>query len=149
MSKHNFARSLEAGKRGEELFASLHPKLKRTDGRRGDFITPNGNIVELKTDYYSMAHTENFFLERWSDKAAKKPGGPWQALEHGVKKFVYFYVKDLVTFAFDAQKLVDFLDQTLHNYRTCSIQNEGWTTEGVLVPRNAITHLSFTLDYKT
>lgn len=136
MSK--FTDDLKRGKIAELLLLELWPGLTQTDGFRGDFITAGGEVVESKGDYYDMQKTENFFLEKWSDVDNKKPGGPWQALEHGATLFVYLYVKNRTFFVFKTHKLLETLEAMEPTLRPVRIQNQGWVTVGYLVPRKLL-----------
>lgn len=138
---HHFGSSLAKGKRGEDLLSELWPELQRLDGRKGDF-TWNGIKVELKTDSYDMAKTKNFFLEVWSDVDKGKPGGPWQALQHGAELFCYFYSNNLTMYIFDTQALVYYLDGLPKDYyQSVKVPNRTWTTVGYKVPREDLKHL--------
>lgn len=139
--KH-FHKDLAKGKAGEAAFAKLCPKLSRTDGRAGDFSTPDGVVVELKTDSYSMQATANFFIERYSSVDVGSPGGPWQAAAHGCKYFVYFYSTEGVAFVFDVQELIGQLEPLLGTLKPVEIRNHRWTTVGFKVPREWLRPLT-------
>ena len=95
----NFQADLKRGQQGEQDFLKLFTKLVGTDGRKGDILAPDGKI-ELKTDFYPMSQTPNFFIERYSSIEVLSPGGPWQAKAHGCKYFVYYYTSDKQGFVF-------------------------------------------------
>jgi hypothetical protein len=141
MSKHNFQRSLVIGQAGEALLLELWPELRQTDGRKGDFLLHNGDVLEVKSDSYSLKATKNFFMERWSDFDRKKPGGPWQSLAHGAKYFFYWFPADLTGFLFHTQELVDKLEELEHTLETRFVDNETWTTVGYKVPRNDLLNI--------
>lgn len=130
---HDFSKSLEWGQAGEIEFIKLWPELTRENGREYDFILPNGETVELKTDNYDMQRTENFFMERWSSWADKKPGGVWQSK---ATYFVYYFIKNQTAFVFDTIKLRHYLDT--QKYGGIQIKNKGWTTVGFKVPRKEL-----------
>lgn len=141
----SFQRSLSMGKLGETLFYQAHQgTLTETDGRRGDFLHRDGYTVELKTDFYSMKKTENFFFERWSDMAAGSPGGVWQATEHGASKYVYFFVQDLTYFEFDTAALLARIEELAAKdaLQKRTVRNASWSTEGYLVPRDLVADLA-------
>lgn len=138
----NFNRSLAIGKRGEDALLLSWPGLEKLDGRRSDFrVTETGELLELKSDQYSMADTENFFIERWGNFDRKTNGGPWQAVDHGSTLWVYMYAKDRIAFIFHTPSLVAFLDEHLHLYEERQIKNTSWLTVGYKVPRSALKHL--------
>jgi hypothetical protein len=91
--------------------------------------------VELKTDFYDMSETPNFFFERWSDRDKAKPGGPWQALLNGSEWFVYFFIKNDCAFWFETDKLVNELERITAKLKLVDIVNVKWVTQGFRVPR--------------
>jgi hypothetical protein len=124
---------LAIGNKGEELFLSFYPDLKRLDGRKGDFIGHTNRKIELKTDSYTTSSTSNFFMERYrNDKGA--PGGPWQALEHDVYYFVYLF-SDGIVYWFRTSELVKYLEENEAKFEKRKIFNKGWSAVGYLVPR--------------
>ncbi len=148
MSKHNFARSLAKGKESEVLLLKLWPQLTPTDGRKGDFLLPSGDKLEVKSDNYDHEKTGNMFIERWSDFDKKKEGGPWQALEHGAKYFFYWFPLNRVGYMFETQNLVDFLAETEHTYTPVLIENARWTTVGYKVPRDSLKAIYTKKEFK-
>lgn len=135
--RHNFKASLEKGKQGEIKLMKLWPELQRTDGRSGDYILPSGTKVEIKSDFYDHDATKNFFIETWSDVDKKKPGGPTQALLHGCKYFVYYFITHDIAYIFDTEDLAQQLLATDLG-TPCIIQNKTWATVGYKVPRAAL-----------
>ena len=129
---------------GELFFMQAHDgDLTRIDGLEGDFIWhETGEKLELKTDTWSMAKTPNYFMERYSDRETKSPGGPWQALSHGCDLFVYFYVQDLTYFVFDTRKLVGALEKIIPRIEPTLITNRSWVTEGYRVPRAMLSDIA-------
>lgn len=141
MKVFDFQKQLKTGKTGEEEFHRLFPKLKKLDGRKGDFELPNGKKLELKTDNYSPIKTSNFFMEVFSDFEKGKLGGPWQSQSHGSSIFVYKYSESDKCYWFVVDSLVKFLEENLTKYKHCSIMNKGWFGVGLLVPRTDLIHL--------
>lgn len=138
---HNFKKSLAIGHAGEEALLLLIPELTRLDGRKADFINEQtGETYELKTDSYDIGKTPNFFIETASDAAKGTPGGPFQALEHGSKYWLYMYSKNKVLFTFETLSLVQWLEANA-NYPLIRIPNLTWTTLGMKVPREHLKHL--------
>lgn len=141
MSK--FTKDLERGKAGEVLFLTHFPQYEALNGYESDFRNKEtGDLAELKTDYYDMDKTPNFFIELWSDINTKRLGGPRQAKKHGSKYFYYLYIKNMVIFEFDIEALCKFIDENEINYDFHYIPNEGWATTGILVPREDLKHLA-------
>lgn len=137
----DFKEQLSIGQKGEELFHVTYPELIRTDGRCGDFITPDGYIVELKCDSYSGS--PNFFMERYSSIDSEKLGGPWQSQQGKVTDFVYYFVAEGIIYWFNVDQLVKWLDEHSKEYPVRIIRNRGWSAKGYLVPRKSIEHLAW------
>ena len=108
-----FEDDLKFGQAAEDDFA-VRFKLTRTDGRKGDLITSSGDVVELKTDRHDPKQTVNFIMERYS--YSNRPGGPWQALQHGVKYFVYRFETTDEIFVFDVSDLCKKLEEIVAFY---------------------------------
>jgi hypothetical protein len=140
MSTWFFKTQLRLGQMGEMMFEqAFQGKYEKLDGKGSDFrCTSTGVGIELKTDFWSLASTPNFFIERWSDVEKKKPGGPWQALEKGSTRFYYFYVPDLTLFEFDTASLVSALEPIIVSIKPFDVKNERWTTQGFRVPRELL-----------
>lgn len=137
-----FSSSIKLGELGEILFLGANPNLEHLDGRKGDYICrETGRLVELKTDFYPMGNTANYFMERYSNESTQTPGGPWQSLGNGAHRFVYFYVKDLIYFEFDTKRLVDRLDGIIGSLTPTPIRNISHTTIGYRVPRDMLQDL--------
>lgn len=134
----DFKKSLAAGQSGEELFDLADSDFTRTDGYKGDFINKKtGAKLELKTDSYDINRTPNVFMERWSDKAKEKPGGPWQAKEHGCSIYAYYFLKNGIVFYYDIDRLINILESK----KRCQvwIRNRAWITSGYKVKREELT----------
>lgn len=136
----SFKQSLGKGEVGEILFYEAHNgELERLDGRKSDFrVRETGAGLELKSDFYEMAKTQNFFFERYSDKDKQSPGGPFQAQKNGSNLFVYFYIKDLTFFIFKTDALVAYLEENESSLKSRDIPNSRYTTMGYLVPRESL-----------
>ncbi len=137
----NFQQDLKRGQAGELQFLSLFTKLEGTDGRKGDILAPNGKI-ELKTDFYPMAKTANFFIERYSSIEVGSPGGPFQALAAGCDWFVYYYTVDKMAFVFQTSDIVKQIELMESKLSPVNIRNRKWTTVGYKVPRNLLCNAS-------
>lgn len=137
MSIHNFGKSLKRGQAGEQEILQIFSALKKTDGRTGDMIL-NEQKVELKTDYYSAQQTENFFLERFSNKDKGTNGGPWQALDHGCEYFLYYFIADKQGWCFNTKQLVSQLE-SFSDLKPIEIKNPKHTTIGYKVLRSKLT----------
>lgn len=132
-----FHETLKVGKQGEDLFHKLNPSLKREDGLIFDFKNEKDKTIELKSDYYDMNKTKNFFIERYSYQ--NKNGSPWQAMLNKVDYFAYFYVKNKICYVFDTVKMVKELDGIIPSLEKIKIGNDGYETIGYKIPRNLLT----------
>lgn len=140
-SEFDFKDQLKKGDAGEVLFKEFYHggELEIIKENYADFKTSKGKILELKTDYYSMDASPNFFVERYSDFAKKSPGSFWQSQEKGVDLFVYMYIKNKTYFEFkDLDKTIVRLNELISQLKYVSIRNKGWTATGYKVPREAL-----------
>ncbi len=94
MKVFKFKTQQKKGNLGEKLFINCyHKRLAVKSGAKEFDIYVDGNKkVEIKTDFYSMSESDNFFIERWSNWQSKKPGSVWQAY-HNAEYFVYLFIK--------------------------------------------------------
>lgn len=145
-----FKTQLRYGQLGEVIFYEANCKdVIRLDGKEGDFaFKDTGAKLELKTDYYAMDKTPNFFFERYSNKDKLTPGGPWQAMEHGATEFVYFYVSNLTYFRFQTAQLVERLEEIVPTLSPTDIQNKSHVTQGYRVPRGLVADLGHAYSIK-
>ena len=103
-----FKNDLIYGQNAENAFLERFPHLTKTDGRTGDFITPSGKILELKSDRHDPRIFRNLIMERYSRMGVD--GGPWQAKSHNCELFVYDFPKYGQIYVFDVNKLVEELE---------------------------------------
>lgn len=136
----DFDKQLIIGNKGEKIFLSLYPDLKKADGIKHDFALGE-KTIELKTDTYLMTETPNMFMEYYSDTKTMKMGGPWRALNDKVNFFVYMYLHERECFWFKPEPLVKFLDEFIKTQKYKTVKNRGWSSYGYTVPRETIEHL--------
>ena len=135
-----FQKQLRIGEAGEASLKKVyHREVVTYVGREWDFIDNHGMRIEVKTDSRSLLDTPNVFIERWSSMGPpKKPGGPWQAAQHGVHHFVIWFPKDGVYFVFTN---VLHLCRLVQKWATHTgtelkvIRNRGWEGAGWIIPR--------------
>ncbi|GAC1501546.1 MAG: hypothetical protein NVS1B10_05800 [Candidatus Saccharimonadales bacterium] len=143
----SFVASLKKGSDGESRLLRMWPELKRLDGKRGDFIAPDGRKLELKSESRNVEDTPNFFIERYSNFEKKSPGGPWQSLEQGSELMCFTFRACPIGFLFDVKTLVLFIEPILSKLKPIFINNKGYKTMGYAVPREALmpicTQLTF------
>lgn len=145
MSKlFGFSEQLRKGLAAQDLFAAKW-RLEQIPGKGSDFKLKNGQQLELKTDSRPSTKTGNLFIERYSSTVKKSDGGPWQALHHGSKWFVYQFTD--IELCFETQALVEWLDDNLDNYQSRKIDNGNYITLGYLIPIADVSKLCVPLKY--
>ena len=129
---------------GEMLYLQANAgAVTISDGFDYDFVCgTTGTGIEIKTDFYSLDGTPNFFMERFSDLEAQTPGGPWQALEKGARDFVYFYIPSLIYYTFETQALVERLETIIPELKPFDVRNTKHITQGYRVARALIEDLA-------
>jgi hypothetical protein len=137
----SFDVDLSTGQAGEEMLLQMWPQLERLSGLQFDFLTPDGEGLELKTERRSLAQTKNIFIERWSDVSAQRVGGPWQAWGRGATLFCVLYAPDQVALLYRTAELIGWVEQHLSTLQSVRVRNRTWYTEGLLVPRSLVEHL--------
>lgn len=145
MSKvFSFQQQLKIGDEGEELFMEhYHDKpLIKIPEHFADFRRHDGKVVELKTDTYDMNKTPNFFIERWSDAAKKKPGSVWQSRANGVDIFCYFFITNNTYYQFTDMTLLEKeLDSYISGKSYIIVRNKWGNSHGYKVPRKILEGL--------
>lgn len=147
----NFQKQLNLGKNGENLFIQKYNfwySPKKGDGNNIDLILNNGKTVELKTDYYKIDATQNFFMERYGNLEKKTDGGPWKAQKAKIDYFVYLYLLDKTFYWFTTDRLVEKLNILIkkNKLKMKFIDNEAWTTAGYLIDRLDILEAAHKID---
>lgn len=134
---HFFHKSNKQGKLGEARIAALFQGLVGTDGRKGDLLLGDAK-VEVKTDFYAHKPGGNFFIERYSDIAKGKPGGPWQAAEHGCAYYLYYFMNSDIGYCFKLDNLLGQLHALEPSLSPVEVRNVRWTTVGYKVPHTSL-----------
>jgi len=142
---HEFRKDLKRGDKGEQLLLRVYKNLSLDSQEGHDLIDKTtGVTIELKTDYYFMNRTSNFFIEKFSDDNNYKLGGPWRSLKHNTDVFAYMFIKDKIIFLFsDIKALVDRAEEYLRVKEGLGqlgeikkfIPNKGYNTIGYTIPR--------------
>jgi len=145
MTTHVFKDDLKRGNVGENLLLDTYSFFKFDGCNAHDVIdTRDGKTVEIKTDFYDMYKTENFFMEKWSNDIDFKLGGPYRTEEYKTDIYLYQFIKNKIIFWFDdVSKLVNTIDEHVkkHNLRPISVKNRGYNTLGYKIPRTAVMDL--------
>lgn len=140
----SFKEQLRVGDEGEALFQEHYhdgPLIKIPE-HYADFKTQDGKVLELKTDTYDMDKTSNFYIERWSDVAKKKPGSVWQSRANGVDIFCYFFINNSTYFQFtDMSTLEKELDAYIKDKSYVIVRNRWGNSHGYKVPRKLLSGL--------
>ncbi len=142
MPVHHFGRSLSRGKMGEERIHKLFPTWTRTDGRKEDFITPEGKLVELKTEGRATTETKNLALELMSSPG--KPGAIQRAVNDNIDYIIYLFA-DGKYFVYEPKRLLAYMNEFAGQYRLVNIPNRTYETTVMLVPRADVAHLELEL----
>lgn len=139
-----FESSLSAGHAGELRFMQLvpHLDLKRTDGLAEDFIMPNGETLELKTERRSTAQTLNLAIELASSPG--KPGALQRAINDNVTYIVYLFADD-VYFVYKPAQLLEAALAQKSQYRTVYVNNGNYDSEVLLLPRHVVFNMEIKL----
>lgn len=140
---YNFKSSLRQGQKGEEAFHKLFPDWTRSDGKKEDFVMPNGKLVELKTEGRTTEETPNVALELESSKG--RPGAIQRAMTDGVHFVVYVFA-DGKYFVYDTLKLNEFIVERQSEYRNVKIQNSTYQSIVLLVPREDLKRCEVPLE---
>lgn len=158
-NKPNFKKDLKRGSKGESLFLDYHPEYQltecKTKQKSYDFINPKTEeTVELKTDFYCMDKTPNYFIERFSDYHKRTLGGPFRC-HLTCDYYVYLFHKQRISFWFNTKQLVERVNEWAGvgpevrppwNKVNLSkglvfINNGRWQTAGHKVPRSLLEDL--------
>lgn len=138
MNKKSFSwrEQLQVGDRGEELLLEHYPSpLVVYPANKADFRRlSDGKLLELKTDTYSLEHTENCFFERWGNLDKTKPGGPWRARKDSVPIFIYYFVRHNIWLEWDTKELCKVLDKKCKKSKLIPVKTHGWAVLGYKVP---------------
>ncbi len=138
-----FQKQLKQGEKGEQFFMecyhNLHPR--KSSAREVDIFINENETVELKSDSYPESETENFFMELVGSTKTGKLGGPYLSVQNNVDFFVYHYTTDKTFYWFDPKALVKYIDENGHEFKKREIMNRGWSSLGLLIPREKIAHL--------
>lgn len=125
------------------FFEKYGTHLERLDGKTGDFKIKGTNFkIENKTDRYSHDEFPNFIMEKY--RSAKRPGGPFQALEHGCRYFCYWFAADDKLYTFDVYQLCRRITMLVKRkgYQLETIENSTYTTSFYRIPRSEFTDIA-------
>lgn len=141
MSKiHYFSDSVIQGNLGESKFMSAYPHWSKIgDGyTTGDFKYKS-ETLELKTDFYSMDKTENFYMEYISNGNKGTLGGPFR--DTSITYFVYYYYNNDVAYWFNTKELVDKIKLICNKSQLVPVKNKYFTSYGFKVNRNLLNDI--------
>lgn len=139
----SFQKQLKSGELGEQHFIKCYHKLnpRKSSAREVDIFINENDTVELKTDSYNPEKTPNFFIELIGSSKTGKLGGAHLAKINSITYFVYHYPMDGSFYWFRPKDLADFIDENFNKYQKREIRNYGWTSTGILLPREEVEHL--------
>lgn len=152
MQTYEFSKSVVLGDVGENRLLEEYPYLIKESTEGHDIIDPRiiRVTIEVKTDFFDMARTPNFFMERYSDDKTFKLGGPWRADAYNTDVLLYQFLGNKKIFWFDdIPTLVDFLDDYINTKRLqlMRVKNKRYYTLGFKIPRYAVKHLYTELNF--
>ena len=139
----SFSKQLKQGEAGEQFFIKCYHDLnpRKSSAREVDIFINKNETVELKSDSYGENLTQNFFIELIGNTESGKLGGPHLSLKNGVNYFVYHYTPDKSFYWFRPSDLVDYIDKNGHEFKRKEIKNVGWSSIGLLIPRDKVAHI--------
>ncbi len=134
----NFYKDLKRGMDAENDFHKKYGELlDRLDGREGDFVIRGTKLkIEIKSDFWDHDKWPNFICEVY--RSGKKPGGSFQALEHGCRYFCYWFAKQDKLYMFDTYRFcrrVTMLAKK-HHFPLETISNGTYHTSYYRIPRS-------------
>jgi hypothetical protein len=156
---HDFGLSRVSGDRGEALIRRLFPKLVKNGSLEADLVAKEdeprlaigearvlaGQRIEIKTEQYELdegidsrqgRRSPNFAIERYSNEATKKPGGPWRAKQDGVEWYLHLFEPCGRFFVFRTESLYAAACEieASNSWKPFRCQNRGYVTFGYLMP---------------
>jgi hypothetical protein len=136
----NFVKDLKRGRAAEEEFILIHPAgLTKSEDKGWDFNAPNGDRIELKTDFYDPGETDNLFIERLRNLGNETPGGIWQAAAAGATVFIYWFPEGKFYLECrDIPKLICRLESIIEGLKPFDVYNRTYKTRGYRVPRKLL-----------
>lgn len=138
---------LKFGNEAEEYFyLKFRDKLEKTDGLKCDLkIITTGEGIQLKTDRRPN-DTGNIFIEKYSHKLKKTPGGPWKAELDGSVYFIYFFRKTEEFYTYRNIDLINFIVENEDKLRYHEVKSTKSNASGFIVPLNSIRHLELNFE---
>ncbi|MDD4804646.1 MAG: hypothetical protein PHN69_05685 [Candidatus Pacebacteria bacterium] len=137
---HDFNSSNSKGNLGELRFLKTHPEwTKIGDGYTVADFKCGDTTLELKTDFYSMDKTPNFFMEYISNGNTGTIGGPFR--DTSINYFVYYYYNDNMAYWFNTKELVDKIKSIYHKSDLVPVKNPYFTSYGFKVNRNVLSDI--------
>ena len=145
----DFKKDLLRGDKGEAVIEKRY-LCKKSKDLRYDLISAKGKTWEVKTDYYDMKKTPNFFIEKISNEEKNTLGGPWRAHKDGVEIFSYLYFKNRKHYIWEVDTLVEQLEKLVEGKEMTSVKNEYngqlYYTLGYKIPRKLLEWSCFRVD---
>ena len=146
MGAPNFSKDLLRGEAGEVMLKNLLPglqKVSRQDQAKYDFFDSLGTY-ELKTDFYSLSSTKNFFHERFSDVARRTDGGVYRCSPEVI--YLYLFYPDRVMYLFEAGQLRERIEKVKSGYSLIDVRNDRHITQGYAIPRELFKDIYQTVE---
>lgn len=139
----SFGKQLKIGEIGEQSFIKYYHDLnpRKSSIREVDIFINDNEKVELKSDNYLEEDTPNMFIELVGNTVSGKLGGPHLSKQNDVNWFVYHYSKNKTFYWFKVDELCEFIDKNQNNFEVKEIKNVAWSSIGILIPREKVSHL--------
>lgn len=134
----NFLKDLKRGQAGEDRLHKMFPKWTRSSGRKEDFVTEAGELVECKFESRTTEQTPNVALE--VESSPGKPGAIQRAVNDGVSLIVYLFADDK-HFVYDSVSLLTFMKLHDNKYRKVRVPNKTYFTTVILIPRDDLKEI--------
>lgn len=141
-------KDLKFGNEMEEFFfLQFREKLIRTDGLKSDFILKQSNDgIQLKADRRKSSETGNLFIEKYSNKHLKSPGGPYKAILDGSKYFIYYFRLTNDYFMYKTIDIITFIKDNETNIKYIEVNSVKSNASGFLIKQRDLQHLQLDLD---
>lgn len=141
----SFIHKRTQGRRGEADFLTFYPAAQKSPDLVYDFIL-DGQKIELKTEFRTLAQTPNFFMERYGNLEKLSPGGVWKSANKNIKWYVVYFIYDKTFFWFRAKLLKAFLDKFIKGEKPKYIDNKTYKTVGYIIPREKVLTICEKID---
>lgn len=132
---------LEYGLKRQEDFLKLVPFLAPVPGTKEDFVAPNGDKWELKSERRTAAQTLNIAIETKS--SYRRPGALYNAFKNGVKYIAWFFACGAI-FIYDCKRLFYYVRHLLKKRMITPLGVANSSAKIILLKRKQISWMQIT-----